>query len=354
MVGLATSLGLVVLVYFFRDALLGELETSARLRAGELAEDLAAGADLHTIDAEDLAVQLIDGDGRVVAATPNLAGRPVLARPVPDDAVEVTAPVDPGRFLVIADPISTAAGPRTLIVGVSTEGVAESSWAIVELVGIGIPILLVVVAATTWAVIGRALAPVEAIRREVAVISATELHRRVPDPPGDDEIGQLAATMNEMLGRLEDAQRRQRRFVSDASHELRTPVTSIRQHAEVALAHPECSSLTELAGSVLAEGLRIQRLVSDLLVLAAADERALPRRRAVDLDDLVFVVAGDLRVTTSLRVDTGAVSAGRVSGDGPGLRRVLTNLAENAARHAQHGGVRAHHQRRRGPAHRGR
>jgi signal transduction histidine kinase len=177
---------------------------------------------------------------------------------------------------------------------------------------------------------------VEQIRREVASITAAELHRRVPDPPGDDEIGRLARTMNEMLNRLEHAQDRQRRFVADASHELRTPVASIRQHAEVALAHPERSSLRNLAETVLAEGLRMQRLVSDLLVLAASDERsAMLRRRPVDLDDLVFAVAGDLRASSTLRVDTTAVSAGRVTGDGPALRRVLTNLVDNAARHTR-------------------
>ena len=140
--------------------------------------------------------------------------------------------------------------------------------------------------------------------------------------------------MNEMLDRLEHAQDRQRRFVADASHELRTPVASIRQHAEVALAHPEHSGLRSLAETVLAEVLRMQRLVSDLLVLAASDERsAMLRSRPVDLDDLVFAVAADLRASSTLRVDTTAVSAS-VIGDGPALRRVLTNLVENAARHA--------------------
>ena len=99
--------------------------------------------------------------------------------------------------------------------------------------------LLLVVGVTTWFVVGRALAPVEAIRREVDAISGAELYRRVPQPGSDDEIGRLATTMNLMLDRLEASQARQRRFISDASHELRSPVASIRQYAEVALAHPE-------------------------------------------------------------------------------------------------------------------
>jgi signal transduction histidine kinase len=195
---------------------------------------------------------------------------------------------------------------------------------------------LSMVAATTWKVVGRTLAPVEAIRGEVDEISADELHRRVPDPPGDDEITRLARTMNRMLGRLEDAQARQRRFISDASHELRSPVASIRQHAEVALAHPDAVTAAELAETVLAEDLRVQDLVDDLLLLARADEHTLHlRRRPVDLDDLVFEEARRLREVTDLAVDTAAVSAGRVEGDIAGLRRVLRNLGDNAARHAR-------------------
>ena len=328
--------GMAVLVHVFREALLGELEISARLHASELAEDVAGGLDLRTVHTEDLVVQLVDRDGRILASTPNAAGLPLLARPAPDDAQEVAAPVDPGTFLVVAEDVGPGPGSPTLIIGVSTEGVTDTTATIIGLVGVGLPIMLLVVAATTWAVVGRALTPVEQIRREVASITAAQLHRRVPDPPGDDEIGRLARTMNEMLNRLEHAQDRQRRFVSDASHELRTPIASIRQHAEVALAHPDRSSLRSLAETVLAEGLRMQRLVSDLLVLAASDERSAQlRKRPVDLDDLVFAVASDLRASSTLRVDTTAVSAARVTGDGPALRRVLTNLVENATRHAR-------------------
>ena len=89
------------------------------------------------------------------------------------------------------------------------------------------------------------LRPVEAMRREVEVIGAEDLHRRVPEPGTEDEIGRLARTMNAMLGRLEDATERQRRFVADASHELRSPLTGIRAQLEVDLAHPEHG---ELAG----------------------------------------------------------------------------------------------------------
>ena len=194
--------------------------------------------------------------------------------------------------------------------------------------------MVAVVALTTWFAVGRALAPVEAIRREVDAISAAQLHRRVPQPKADDEIGRLAATMNRMLERLESARNSQRRFVSDASHELRSPITTIRQHAEVALAHPDRVTAAELAEVVLAEQQRMQRLVEDLLLLARADEHVPLPRAAVDLDDLAFEEGHRLRSATSKRVDTSGVNAVRVQGDADALRRMVRNVGENAVRHA--------------------
>jgi signal transduction histidine kinase len=124
--------------------------------------------------------------------------------------------------------------------------------------------------------------------------------------------------------------------VSDASHELRSPVTTIRHHAEVALSHPDGTRVEELAQVVLEENLRLQRLVEDLLLLSKIDEGTLRlRTEAVDLDDLMFEEAERLRGTSKLRIDVGGVSAGRVVGDRAQLARLIRNLADNAARHAR-------------------
>jgi signal transduction histidine kinase len=244
--------------------------------------------------------------------------------------------VDDDAYLAVGAAADTPGGRYSIVVGRAVDLVEDPTRVVTGLLLVGLPVLLLVVVATTWTVVGRALMPVEAIRAEVDEISAAELHRRVPDPPGDDEIARLARTMNRMLARLQGASTRQRRFIADASHELRSPVASIRQHAEVALAHPDRADATELAGTVLAEDLRLQDLVEDLLLLARADEHSLRlRRRAVDLDDLAFDEARRLREATGLQVDTSAVSAGRVDGDASGLRRVLRNLGDNAARHAR-------------------
>jgi signal transduction histidine kinase len=336
-VGLALLVGALVLVAVLREALTREVRAAARLRGQDVAAALESGAapGLAVDDPEDLLIQVIGADGRLLQESPNEIGVAPLVGLRPGRSVEVEAPDGDHDYLAVAVAAHTPAGERTVVVVRSAETVAEATTVVSGLLAVGGPLLLLVVAATTWKVVGRALAPVEAIRAEVDEISAAELHRRVPDPPTDDEVGRLARTMNRMLGRLEQAQARQRRFVSDASHELRSPVATIRQHAEVALAHPDRTSTGELAATVLAENLRTQRLVEDLLLLARADEHTLAlRRRPVDLDDLVFEEARRLRDTTGLRVDTTAVSAGRVHGDAAGLRRVLRNLGDNAARHA--------------------
>jgi signal transduction histidine kinase len=189
----------------------------------------------------------------------------------------------------------------------------------------------------TWAVVGHALAPVEGIRREVEAISSSELYRRVPSAPGSDEIARLAVTMNSMLARLDEGRQRERRLVSDASHELRSPITSIRQHAEVAISHPGSTTTPELASIVMEEIERLQRIVEDLLLLSSLDEGSVRLRMTpVDLDDVVFEEAKRARATSGRRIVTDEVSAGRVTGDRPALERLVRNLTENAIRHARH------------------
>jgi signal transduction histidine kinase len=339
-VGVAMGVGALLLVSVLRQALTREVGTAALLRAADVVAVLESGAQpapaLTVDDPDDLLIQVLDGDGGVVASSANVNGLAAVARLRPGESARIDVPIDEDDFIVVAAGADTADGPRTVVVGRALDLIGEATSVVSGLLAVGLPVLLLVVAVTTWRVVGRALAPVEAIRAEVDEISAAELHRRVPDLPGDDEIARLTRTMNRMLARLEGAHSRQRRFVSDASHELRSPVASIRQHAEVALAYPGRTSTAELATTVLAEDLRIQRLVEDLLLLARADEHTLePRRRPVDLDDLVLEEARRLRQVSGLAVDTSAVSAGRVDGDARGLGTVLRNLGDNAARHAR-------------------
>lgn len=339
-VGVSLLIAAVALVVLLKRSLREHVQTSAHIRAEAIADELDLGASLAVTavgDEDEEFVQVVDGNGRVVLASPNVSGGGPIARLTPGQAESVEpVPFETGPFMVVA---ASSEGPRgrlIVMVGRSLEGVTEAGGAVTAILAVAVPLLLLVVGAVTWRVVGRALAPVDAIRAEVEAISSRELHRRVPGPPGKDEIGRLARTMNRMLTRLEEGQGRERRFVSDASHELRSPVATIRQHAEVALSHPDGTTLGELAEVVLEEDVRLQRIVEDLLLLTRIDEGTVHvRTDPVDLDDLMFEEASRLRNSTNLRIDVGGVSAGRVSGDREKLERLLRNLTDNAARHAR-------------------
>jgi signal transduction histidine kinase len=339
-VAAALVVAAVAMVVLLRRSLAADVGDAAQLRAQAVADGLVSVAQNFGIPAaedDEEFVQLLDANGRVVSSSSNLEGAPAVAPLRPGESrVLDSVSLEDNPFLAVAISAKRSSGSLTVIAGRTLESVSESTHAVVRLLIIGLPILLLVVGATTWLVVGRALRPVEAIRSEVEAISTAELHRRVPDPPGKDEISRLAATMNRMLGRLEEGQARQRRFVSDASHELRSPVTTIREHAEVALAHPDGTRVEELAQVVLEEDIRLQRLVEDLLLLAKIDEGTLQLRTApVDLDDLLFEEAERLRRTSALRTSVAGVSAGRVSGNPEQLRKLIRNLTDNAARHAR-------------------
>jgi signal transduction histidine kinase len=180
----------------------------------------------------------------------------------------------------------------------------------------------------TYVVTRRALRPVEDIRSEMAAITTSEdLSRRVPEPDTHDEIARLARTTNETLAALETSVERQRAFVADASHELRSPIASLRTQLEVGAAHPE---LLDLEGAV-EDTVRLQSLAADLLLLARLDagEKAPPQARF----DLAEAVREEVASREGVALD----------GDGPvelrgsrnQIRRVLGNLLDNARRHAR-------------------
>ncbi|MGW6910333.1 ATP-binding protein [Streptomyces sp. NPDC054940] len=191
---------------------------------------------------------------------------------------------------------------------------------------IGFPLLLAVVAGVTWLVTRRALRPVEGIRSEMAAITASEdLARRVPVPDTHDEVARLALTTNETLAALQTSVERQRRFVADASHELRSPIASLRTQLEVGAAHPE---LLDLDGAV-EDTVRLQGLAADLLLLARLDAGERPGDTRFDLGALARREAeGRANVTVQAQGVEVAGSRGQVG-------RVLTNLLDNAQRHAR-------------------
>src|SRR3954454_3762124 len=195
-----------------------------------------------------------------------------------------------------------------------------------------IPGLVLLVGVIAWGVTGRALRPVETIRAEVTAISHTNLDQRVSEPSARDEVGLLARTMNQMLDRLQDASDRQRQFVSDASHELRSPVAAMRATGEVALAHPNAADWPIVVRRMLTEDDRMEHIVGDLLELARGEETELPDMN-IDLDDVALEEVAHAR-RSGIAIQSGAVSAGRVRGSREQLTRVVRNLLDNATRHA--------------------
>lgn len=281
-------------------------------------------------DFDDQIFQIIDREtGKVMAASQTAQGAgPLLDSGTSSGVVEV----DDASYATVAN--RDDAG-WTVIAGRSTAQ-AEATLAIVAmLLTIAVPLLAVVVALTSWFVTGRALAPVERMRRQVDAVTASDLSQRVADPGTRDEIGRLATTLNVMLARLQTASATQRRFISDASHELKSPLASLRQYAEVARAHPDRITGAELSDAILEEGARLEQLVQSMLLLARADEHAIvPVDSEVDLDDLLFAEAQRVRAIGRRKVDTSGVGPVRVRGDAGLLDQLVRNLVDNAARHA--------------------
>jgi signal transduction histidine kinase len=194
-----------------------------------------------------------------------------------------------------------------------------------------LPISMLIAGALAWLLATRALRPVRLITEQTALINAGTLHERVPVPRTGDEIHTLATTMNAMLDRVQRHDERRRRFISDASHELRSPVAALRTEAEVALRSDAAVDGLALAADVLTESTRLGEIVDDLLALARHDEGLPPPAAAIDLDDIVL---DEARRPRRVAVGVGAVSAGRVRARPDEMTRVVRHLLDNAARHA--------------------
>lgn len=321
------AVGVLLFGWLLERTLLESVTDSAERSAVAMADDLDTDEGLIAGANDDDLAQLLSSGGDVLAHNASAAGLSAIIDPDEDDERVIT--VDDDRYLVV----TASAEDGTLALGVPLEDVDESVSATRMLLWAGLPVLLVLVAAVTWFTVGRALRPVERMRAEVEHVDAGDLERRVPVPPGRDELGRLARTLNAMLARLEASAQQQRRFISDASHELRSPIAAMRQNAEVAQRYPDRD--VGLAQTVIAESDRLQALVSGMLVLARSDEHGLAlRREPVDMDDLVGAEASRLRAGGELTVDGSGIGPARVDGDLRLLSQLVRNLADNAARHA--------------------
>jgi signal transduction histidine kinase len=326
----AASVGLVLAQ---RAALLETMDEHLDQQADAIERDLEAGRAIRTGDlpSEDLVVEVLAPDGSRLAASEGV-DEPLPRNAVSDGVATVELPDGEEARLLERD-----VDRRTVLVAGSLDDLSDSTTALAGTLLVAVPLTGAVLAGVVWVAVGRALRPVEDIRARVDSISASRLDRRVPEPGAPLEIARLAHTMNAMLARLHASSEQQRRFVADASHELRSPLARMRAELEVDAAHPTSADPEATAASVLAETVGVQRLVDDLLLLARGDAGALAAlpQRQVDLDDVVETAVGGLRPAGELRVDTAGVRPVQVSGDRAQLERLVGNLLDNAVRHAR-------------------
>lgn len=332
--------GGAALVLLQRNVLVTSLDEALTQRA----DDIVALVETGGVFPDELAgsanegfAQLVGSDGQVVVSTPNLTGSPalVIGEPELGDAFyTATVPaVDDDVFRVLVRQIPDIG---FLYVGTTNDVIAESGAALIAAMAWIIPVLVVALGTFVWWLVGGTLQPVEHMRLEVAEIGATDLGRRVPRPGTNDEIDRLAATMNGMLERLEMSIGRQQRFVADASHELRGPLTRLRAELEVDLAESTDPAQLAVLGGLLEEVVGLQHMVEDLLFLAREDAGHGPAVfTGVDLDDLVLKEARRIQSHQRVEVDLSAVSAAHVSGDAGQLARAIRNILDNAERHAK-------------------
>ncbi len=336
--GLAVGLllGGLLLVAMLHYVLIRSVDDGAHGTATDVAALVQAGAPTDPVPTSGTQyVQVLDAQDRIRAASigadhlvPLLHGRD-LARAkagrvvvVGGDRVGVV-----GNLRVVAQPVSSGG---TVLVAAPDHDVMEAINTVKDALLIAYPLLVGALAVLAWHAVGWTLAPVEVLRQSAEEISATQTGR-LPVPESDDEVHRLAVTLNDMLGRLEAARQRQRTFVADAAHELRSPIASLRTQLEVAEHLGEPPSIADLSAEVE----RLGRLVGDLLLLARADEGdpGLRRREPVEVVGLLRDVAANYQ-TARVPVAVAPVGPQWTVGDPAALRRVVDNLVANAVRHA--------------------
>jgi signal transduction histidine kinase len=351
--GASLALGIALLLSastagaLLRRSLIRNIDEVAQVRAADVAALAGRGALPEALTSQEGGiVQVVSGDGRVLAASLHgAAARPLSSlRPPPGQfRAETVEQLDGGvgaedEYRLLALRGSGTADPPVVYVATGLDAVEHNVAVISRSVFFGLPALLALVGLSAWLAVGRALRPVEAIRTELADISARALDRRVPESGSGDEVDRLGRTMNAMLDRLEASAARQRRFVADSSEELVAPLAATRHQLEAGLAAPTGpdGGWSATGAELLRQHRRMERLVRDLLYLARVDAGA-PRApmAPVDLDDVVLSEVTRLRGMGPARFETAAVSAAPMEGRPEDLRRAVRNLLEYAERQAR-------------------
>lgn len=341
LVALTVAGAILLSVLYFSLLQAADDAAASRLRdiTKTLQSDSAPDLDppLVATDQRIVAVQIFDGAGHLVLSSSPVPEPPLVALNAIGNVPRIGIAGDAVRMRdvrVSAQTLETPTGRYVVLVGAGIEAVETTVFTVAIGLAAAAPLLVSAAALATYALVRRSLRSVDMIRARVADISASDLTERVPVPRQRDEIFTLATTMNQMLSRLESAQAAQHRFIADASHELRSPLSTVISALDVGIAHPELLDERLAVETLLPEAHRMRTLVDDLLLLARADERGLALCRAdTDLDDLAVAEVARLRSVTALDVRDDLAPT-RLTGDSAALSRVLRNLLDNAARHA--------------------
>ena len=333
---LVTAVGSVVTVAMISHTISHSLIESARLDASAINAQLRRGvspAAASTTGRNDVVVQLLGPEGTVVASDrPERLRVPLRTTPGVTESAVVPGLKD--TFTLVAQ--RSTANPRValIVVGRSTEQRNETRAEAAGILAVAVPLAVLALGLILWESVSRALRPVEEMREEADRITVAQLRRRLPVPDGEDEIPRLARTLNEMLDRIDEGHRLQRQFVSDASHELRSPLAVIRQSAEVARAYPDRVDVATLADDVLNESQRLEGVVTALLLLARLEGDEPGSHDVIDLDDVVLAEVARQERSDGLTFDAHGVGAGQVRGSTVLMGQVVRNLLANARRHA--------------------
>ncbi len=339
----ALAAAALLLASTLRLSLIRNLDSSARQGAREVAALADANRLPNPVPAGPgtVTIQVLDSQGRITHVSPD-ADRLVPLLPPRVAAANARA----GRAVFLDGRpfglpgevrVATVAirGGGTVIAAVAYNPVAESLSTVGHALLIGTPVLLILLAGTSWLIVGSTLRPIAELRRGAQDVTRTGQPRALPVPAAHDEVHSLAVTLNDMLSRLGMAQQRQRGLISDTAHELRSPIASIRAQLEVALDHPDSQDWRQTAGDVLADTLRLAALAEDLLVLARLDEADKPRvAQPVELSKLAADVISR-SLDAPVPVTLAQAEPCQVTGDPDGLGRMLGNLIDNAARYAR-------------------
>jgi signal transduction histidine kinase len=287
-------------------------------------------------------VQIIDSTNQVVAwSARRLRGEPISTlRPAPGKTAKEQLPRVPAlgqddEVLVSARGVEVKDQAYVVLVAEPLEVQTDTLRTVGLLLLAASPLLIALVGVAVWVLVGQSLKTVERIRRQVAEIDGHRLSGRVEVPPTGDEIAALAATMNQMLDKLERSDSTHRAFFSDASHELRSPLSTLVTTAEVASMDDTGKTWLDMQQTVLNESSRMQSLVEDLLTLAKVDAHQLQLDiQEVDLEDVLDSEITRLRTVSSLQINA-ELQPARVRGDERRLSQVFRNVLDNAARYAK-------------------